>query len=74
MNEWIKKIVSVHTCFNCEKHITKKEIYSVDIDTVDGPLNLKLCPDCSGDFDDMLKELETNLELQKGTLGDSDYE
>jgi|SaaInl6LU_22_DNA_1037377.scaffolds.fasta_scaffold13115_4 hypothetical protein len=61
MSEWIKKLVGMHTCFNCEKLMNKKEIYSVDIDTAEGPLNFKMCQTCADDFDDMLKELEEAL-------------
>jgi hypothetical protein len=41
--------------------MSKKEIYSVDIDTAEGPLNFKMCQTCADDFDDMLKELEEAL-------------
>jgi hypothetical protein len=61
MSEWIKKLVGMHACFNCEKLMSKKEIYSVDIDTAEGPLNFKMCQTCADDFDDMLKELEEAL-------------
>lgn len=72
MSEWIKKLIGAHTCFHCEKLMSKKEVYSVDVDTQEGPLNLKLCEDCAGDFDDMLKELEETINLQNGMLGDAD--
>ena len=74
MKDLIKKVVGIHNCFNCDKIITKREIYSVDIDTMDGPLNLKLCQNCSGDFDDMLKELEEIINTQRGGLSEGDYE
>lgn len=61
MSEWIKKLIGAHTCFNCEKLMNKNEIYSVDLDTAEGPLNFKMCSACAGDFDDMLKELEEAL-------------
>jgi len=68
MSTWIKKLMGMHTCFHCEKLISKKEIYSVDVDTQEGPLNLKLCQDCAGDFDDMLKELEEALAERNNSL------
>jgi hypothetical protein len=65
MSEWIKKLIGIHTCFNCESTVNKKDIYSVDIDTADGPLHLKLCQNCADDFDNMLKDLEENLNGQR---------
>lgn len=65
MSDWVKKLIGIQECFNCNKYITKKQVYSVDVDTQDGPLHLKLCQDCSGDFDDMMKDLEENLNAQR---------
>jgi hypothetical protein len=58
MSEWIKKLIGLHTCWNCNNYIDKKNIYKVTVDTRDGPLNLTMCQECAEGFDDMLKELE----------------
>lgn len=65
MSNFIKKLIGLHTCFNCEQYINKKDVYSVDLDTMDGPLNLKLCQNCADDFDDMLKDLQEKLDGQR---------
>ena len=68
MSEWIKKLIGMHTCFNCETLINKKEIYNVDVDTAEGPLHLKLCQKCADDFDDLMKELEEVLAERNNTF------
>lgn len=68
MSEWIKKLIGVHTCFNCKKYVDKKDIYSVDLDTLDGVLHLKLCPTCANEFDDMMKDLEEVIAQRDNTI------
>lgn len=61
MSEWMRKLIGQHTCYFCEEYVNKKEIYSVDVNTQDGPLNLKTCKECAKHVDEMLKELEEVL-------------
>jgi len=62
MSEWMKKLIGMHTCWNCEDYIDKKSIYKVTLDTLEGPLNLTLCQKCAEEVDEMLKELEQAIE------------
>jgi len=62
MSEWMKKLIGMHTCWNCESYIDKKSIYKVTVDTLEGPLNLTMCQKCAESFDEMLKELEEAIE------------
>jgi hypothetical protein len=48
--------------------MNKKEVYSVDVDTQDGPLNFKMCKKCAGEFDEMLKDLEETIAERNNTL------
>jgi hypothetical protein len=41
--------------------MNRKDVYSVDVDTLDGPMNFKMCKPCAEDLDDMLKELEETI-------------
>tara|TARA_B110000977_G_scaffold15056_1_gene18571 strand:+ start:4151 stop:4363 length:213 start_codon:yes stop_codon:yes gene_type:complete len=61
MSTWIKKLIGMHTCWHCEKLMNRKDVYSVDVDTLDGPMNFKMCKPCAEDLDDMLKELEETI-------------
>jgi len=45
----------------CSAKIDKKEIYTVNLDTLDGPHSMTLCEKCAMEFDDMLKDLEEVL-------------
>ena len=62
MSEWMKKLIGMHTCWNCKDYIDKKSIYKVTVDTLEGPLNLTMCQKCAESFDEMLKELEEAIE------------
>jgi|TARA_R110000744_G_scaffold8945_11_gene29168 hypothetical protein len=68
MSDWVKKLVGMKSCWHCEKLMTKKEIYSVDVDTQDGPINFKMCKACAEDMDEMLKELEETLAERNNTF------
>ena len=68
MSEWINKLVGMKKCWNCHKLLSKKQIYSVDVDTADGPLNLKMCQKCAEDLDDMLKDLEETIAERNNTF------
>jgi hypothetical protein len=68
MSEWIKKLIGAHQCFQCEQYIDKKDIYDVNLDTLDGPWNFKLCGVCAKDFDDMMKELEEVIGERDNTI------
>lgn len=54
----MEKLIAKHTCNMCDKRINKKEIYTVHVDTLDGPLTLTICQACATDFDQALKEIE----------------
>lgn len=45
-------------CFFCFKEIKKKEAFTANVDTVEGRLAIKMCPDCANDFDDLMKQIE----------------
>ena len=68
MSRWMDKLIGMHTCWNCQTKMNKKQIYSVDVDTADGPLNLKMCQICAKDVDDMLKDLEETIAERKNTF------
>ncbi len=68
MSEWINKLVGMKKCWNCHSLLNKKQIYSVDVDTADGPLNLKMCQTCAEDLDDMLKDLEETIAERNNTF------
>ena len=68
MSDWVKKLVGMKSCWHCEKLMTKKEIYSVDVDTQDGPINFKMCKACAEDMDEMLIELEETLAERNNTF------
>ena len=68
MSEWINKLVGMKKCWNCHQLLNKKQIYSVDVDTADGPLNLKMCQKCAKDVDDMLKDLEETIAERNNTF------
>lgn len=57
----MRRLIGQHTCYFCGYHVNKKEVYSVDVDTQDGPLNLKTCEECAVHVNEMLKELEEVL-------------
>jgi len=60
MSEWFKRLTEKHTddCFYCNKKVDKKVAFSIKLDTGDGPFELKACPDCADDFNDILKQIE----------------
>jgi len=61
MSKWMEKLIKKHTCNMCSAKIDKKEIYTVNLDTLDGPHSMTLCEKCAMEFDDMLKDLEEVL-------------
>ena len=58
MSEWMKKLINKHTCKFCDKKLDKKDIYTVHMDTLEGPHSITLCEPCAMDFDKVLKEIE----------------
>lgn len=68
MGKWADALFSKAICFDCQKRIAKKEVNNVNVDTQDGPLNLKLCDVCVINFNDMLKELEETIAERNNTL------
>lgn len=58
MRKWFEKLISSHTCKFCDKKLDKKEIYTVSMDTLEGPHTMVLCEVCAKDFDDVLKNIE----------------
>lgn len=58
MSEWMKRLIKKHTCFYCEKKVDKADLFSIKLDTSEGPLELKACPTCADDLNDILKKIE----------------
>ena len=58
MSEWMRKLIQKHTCMNCEKKLNRKEIYSVHMDTAEGPHTVTMCEPCAMEFDAFLKKVE----------------
>lgn len=58
MSKWMEKLINRHTCRFCKKKLNKKEIYTVNMDTIEGPHTMILCEPCATDFDAMLKMVE----------------
>lgn len=58
MSEWIKKLIEKHTCVFCEKKLDKKDIYTINMDTLDGPHSVTSCEKCAMEFDEVLKGVE----------------
>ena len=45
-------------CFFCNESVQKKEAFTVNIDTSEGPLVLKTCKACAKEFDQVLEQIE----------------
>ena len=58
MSEWFNRLINKHTCHFCGKKLDKKEIYSITMDTLEGPHTVSSCAPCADDFDDILKAIE----------------
>jgi len=58
MSEWIKKLIEKHTCVFCEKKLDKKDIYTINMDTLEGPHTVTSCEKCAMEFDEVLKGVE----------------
>ena len=60
MSEWMKKLISKRTveCFYCKKTVDKKTAFSVKFNTADGLHEIKACPPCADDVNDVLKAIE----------------
>ena len=58
MSKWIKKLIEKHTCVFCEKKLDKKDIYTINMDTLDGPHSVTSCEKCAMEFDEVLKQIE----------------
>jgi hypothetical protein len=58
MGEWIDKVIKKHTCFYCGAKIDKKDIFTVKLDTGEGPHNLSVCKPCAETLNDILKQVE----------------
>ena len=54
----MKRLIKKHTCFYCGKTVDKANLYSVKLDTGEGPHELKACPTCADDLNDILKKIE----------------
>ena len=55
-------------CWECKEKIPKKDINTVNVDTQDGQLSLKLCASCAIPFNDMLKDLENTIAERNNTF------
>jgi len=58
MSEWMKKLIAKHTCVFCEKKLDKKNIYTINVDTFEGPHTVTSCEKCAMEFDQVLKGIE----------------
>lgn len=60
MSEWMKRLISKNTieCFYCKKTVDKKTAFSVKFNTADGLHEIKACPTCADDVNDVLKAIE----------------
>jgi RNase P subunit RPR2 len=58
MGKWMDKLIKKHTCKFCDKKLNSKEIYRVNMDTLEGPHTMTLCEPCAMDLDSFLKEVE----------------
>ena len=58
MSKWMGKLINKHTCHFCQKHVDKKSVYSITMDTADGAHTVSSCEECATSFDDMLKQIE----------------
>ena len=67
MSEWFKRLIGKHTvdCFHCEDKTSKKEAFTVKLQTEDGPLDMFLCPTCAKDFDDLMLDVEAIINEQR---------
>ena len=46
-------------CFNCDTRIKNaEEAFSIKLNTLEGPHEVKMCFDCAQDFDKIAAELE----------------
>jgi RNase P subunit RPR2 len=58
MSEWMGRLIKKHTCMNCEVTLNKDEIYSVHMETAEGPHTVQMCETCAMEFNDILEALE----------------
>ena len=58
MSEWMDRLIKKHTCGFCDKKLNKKEIYTINMDTGEGPHKMTSCETCAMEFNDVLVELE----------------
>jgi hypothetical protein len=58
MSMWMNKLINKHTCHFCEKKLDKKDIYSINMDTLEGHHTVSACHDCAMEFDKILKDIE----------------
>lgn len=60
IREWINRVILRKTtqCFSCFRQVDKKTVTTVDMNTAEGALNIKACPACADDINDVLKAIE----------------
>lgn len=58
MSEWMKRLIGKHTCHFCDKKLDKKEIYTINMETAEGPHTISSCEKCAMEFDEVLKQIE----------------
>jgi len=58
MSKWMGKLINKHTCHFCEKKLDKKEIYTINMDTLEGPHKVSSCEKCAMEFDQVLKQIQ----------------
>jgi len=58
MSEWFKRLIKKHTCFYCGNTVDKANLYTVELNTAEGPHKLTACKQCGKDLDETLKTIE----------------
>jgi hypothetical protein len=58
MGEWFKRLIKKHTCFYCGLTVDKANLYTVKLETGEGPHEIKACKECGKHLDETLKEIE----------------
>jgi RNase P subunit RPR2 len=58
MSQWFSKLIKKHTCHFCDKKLDKKDIYTINMDTLEGPHTISSCEKCAMEFDQVLKAIQ----------------
>ena len=60
MGQWIDRLIRSKTieCAFCNKKVDKKTSFSVKLNTAEGLHEIKACPECADDVNNVLKAIE----------------